>query len=182
MNEANPYTAPDASLAREQDELYQPKIFSFGGRIGRLRYLAYGIGTSIILMAVMIPILGGTMFAGGFAGGEQTMGALTMVAMVVFYVASIVLAVMFAKRRLNDMNRSGWWFLLFIVPLINLVMTIYVIFFPGTQGPNNFGPTPVANTLGVKILALTLPVIMVVGIVAAIAIPAYQNYIMSAGG
>ena len=90
MNEANPYTAPDASLAREQDELYQPKIFSFGGRIGRLRYLAYGIGTSIILMAVMMPILAGTMFASGFAGGEQTMSALTIVAMVVFYGASIV--------------------------------------------------------------------------------------------
>ena len=79
-------------------------------------------------------------------------------------------------------NRSGWWFLLFLVPLINLVMTIYVIFFSGTQGPNNFGPAPVANTLGVKILALTLPVIMVVGILAAIAIPAYQDYIMRAGG
>ncbi len=182
MNEANPYTAPDASLDQEQDELYQPRIFSFSGRIGRLRYLAYGVGTSLVLMAVMIPILGGTMFAGGLAGGEQAMGILTMVAMIAFYVASIVLAVMFAKRRLNDMNRSGWWFLLFIVPLINLVMTIYVIFFPGTQGPNNFGPTPVANTLGVKILALTLPVIMVVGILAAIAIPAYQDYIMRAGG
>jgi uncharacterized membrane protein YhaH (DUF805 family) len=178
MNDANPYTAPDAVLAIEQDELYQPSIFSFKGRIGRLRYLAYGVGTSMILMVVMIPI----MAASGLAGGEQAMGVMAIAAMIAFYVASIILAVMFAKRRLNDMNRSGWWFLLFIVPLINLIMTIYVIFFPGTQGSNNFGPAPVANTLGVKILALTLPVIMIVGILAAIAIPAYQGYVMTASG
>ena len=42
--DANPYSAPDAALDTGQDDLYQPKIFSFSGRIGRMRYLAYGIG------------------------------------------------------------------------------------------------------------------------------------------
>jgi len=182
MNEANPYTAPDAALDIEQDELYQPNIFTFSGRIGRLRYLAYSIGTSIILSAVMMPIIGSTMFAGMAAGVEQAMGAMTIVAMTVFYGGSIVLSVMFGKRRLNDMNRSGWWFLLFLVPLVNILVAIYVIFFPGTQGSNRFGPGPVANTLGVKILAWILPVIFIVGILAAIAIPQYQDYVMRAGG
>ena len=171
MNEANPYITPDASLDNEQDELYQPNIFSFKGRIGRLRYLAYGIGTSLILMLVMMPILGGTMFAGGMVGGEAAMGGLAMGAMILFYVATLVFSVMFGKRRLNDLNRSGWWFLLFIVPIANFFMAIYVIFFPGAENSNNFGPAPVANTLGVKILAWILPAIFIVGMVAAIVIP-----------
>lgn len=107
MNDANPYSTPDASLDNEQDELYQPSIFSFKGRIGRLRYLAYGIGTSLILMLVMMPILGGTMFAGGMAGDEAAVGGLALVAMILFYVATLVFSVMFGKRRLNDLNRSG---------------------------------------------------------------------------
>jgi len=172
MNEANPYLTPDASLDNEQDELYQPSIFSFKGRIGRLRYLAYGIGTSFILMAVMMPILGGTMFAGGMVGGEAAMGGLALIAMIFFYVATLVLSVMFGKRRLNDLNRSGWWFLLFIVPIANLFMVIYLIFFPGAESSNDFGAAPVANTLGVKILAWILPVIFIVGMGAAITIPA----------
>ena len=171
MNEANPYLTPDASLDNDQNELYEPSIFSFNGRIGRLRYLAYGIGTSFVLMAVMMPILGGTMFAGGMVGGEAAIGGLAMVAMIIFYAATIVLSVMFGKRRLNDLNRSGWWFLLFIVPIVNLIMAIYLIFFPGAESSNNFGAPPVENTLGVKILAWILPAIFLVGIAAAVIIP-----------
>jgi amino acid transporter len=101
----------------------------------------------------------------------------------ILYIAMIVMSVMIAKRRLNDLNRSGWWFLLFIVPLINFVMAIYVIFFPGTEGSNNFGPAPERNSLGVKFLALMVPVVFIgVGILAAIAIPQYQDYVMRAGG
>ena len=175
MNDPNPYITPDASLDNEQDELYQPKIFSFNGRIGRLRYLAYGIGTSFILMLAMMPILGGTMFAGGMAGFEVSMGSMALIALIFFYVATLVFSVMFGKRRLNDLNRSGWWFILLIVPIANFFMAIYVIFFPGAENSNNFGPAPAANTLGVKILAWMLPAVFVAGMVAAIAIPAFTG-------
>jgi len=179
MNDANPYTAPDASLDNEQNDLYQPKIISFSGRIGRLRYLAYGVGNYLLFMAVMIAVAGISMLA----GGESVMSVVFIGAMGILYIAMIVLSVMFAKRRLNDLNRSGWWFLLFIVPLVNFVMAIYVIFFPGTEGSNNFGPAPVNNSTGVKILAWMVPVIFVgFGIMAAIAIPAYQDYVMRAAG
>jgi len=169
--DANPYSAPDAALDTGQDALYQPKIFSFSGRIGRLRYLAYGIGVNILLMAVMIP-LGG---AGGLMGGEAGMSMTTMLVIGFFYIATFVISIMFAKRRLNDLNRSGWWFLLFLIPLVNLLFAIYILFFPGTDGDNNFGPAPAANSIGVLILAWMFPVIMILGIVAAVAIPMFAG-------
>jgi len=183
MNDQNPYTAPDASLETGQEETYQPKIFSFKGRIGRLRYLAYGIGTSLVLMAVFMPIMGGTMFMGGSMGmaGEGAMSIIVMLAMAVFYIAAIVLTFTFAKRRLNDLNRTGWWLLLFLVPFINFLITIYLVFFPGSSEANDYGPPPVANSLGVKILGSLLPIIFVLGIIAAIAIPTYQGYVNQAG-
>ena len=171
MTDANPYTAPDAALdTGVENEFYEPSIFSFNGRIGRLRYLAYGLGVNFVLMLVMIPLMGATAFVGG-AAGPESMGALSIVAMAVFYIVTIVVSVMFAKRRLNDLNRSGWWFLLFIIPIVNLLLAIYLIFFPGTDGSNNFGPPPVANSIGVLILGWMFPALMVLGIVAAIAIP-----------
>ena len=60
---------------------------------------------------------------------------------------------------------------LFIVPFLNIALAIYLLFFPGTDGSNNFGPPPVANTLGVQILGWMFPVLMLVGLVAAIILP-----------
>ena len=170
MTDANPYTAPDAELASASDELYQPSIFSFQGRLGRLRYLAYGIGLNLVLMIVMVPLMGATAFMGGDPDGMSV----TVMAMIgIFYIATFVVSIMFGKRRLNDLNRSGWWFLLVIIPLVNLALIIYLLFFPGTDGSNNHGAPAVANSTGVLILAWMLPVIMILGIVAAVAIPMF---------
>ena len=174
MSAVNPYDAPDAALDTGQDELYQPSIFSFSGRIGRMRYLAYGIGINFLLMAIIGFVSAMLGFAGGGLG-SSSMGMMGMGLFGIFYLVAIVLSVMFAKRRLNDLNRSGWWFLLFIVPIVNLLMTIYLLFFPGTDGSNNFGPAPVANTLGVLILGWMLPVFFILGIAAAVLIPQFAG-------
>ena len=177
MTDANPYSAPDAALETGYDETYSPSIISFQGRIGRMRYLAYSIGVSLVMMIVMMvvmPLLGASMMMVG-GGGPEGLSIVSMLFIGVFYVLTIVFSVMFAKRRLNDLNRSGWWFLLFLIPIVNLLLAIYLIFFPGTQGNNNFGPAPTANSVGVLILGWSLPVLFVLGIVAAIAIPQFAG-------
>lgn len=177
MTDANPYSAPDAALETGYDETYSPSIISFQGRIGRMRYLAYSIGVSLVMMIVMMvvmPLLGASMIMVG-GGGPEGLSVVSMLFIGAFYVLTIVFSVMFAKRRLNDLNRSGWWFLLFLVPVVNLLLAIYLIFFPGSQGSNNFGPAPAANSVGVLILGWSLPVLFVLGIVAAIAIPQFAG-------
>ena len=171
MSAVNPYDAPDAMLDTGQEELYQPKIFTFNGRIGRMRYLAYGIGVNFLLMLVMVPLAGAT----AFMGGDPSSSMIGILGLGIFYVVTIVISVMFAKRRLNDLNRSGWWFLVFIIPFVNLLLAIYLIFFPGTSGSNNFGPAPAENSVGVLILGWMMPVLFVVGIVAAVAIPQFAG-------
>jgi uncharacterized membrane protein YhaH (DUF805 family) len=167
--DANPYSAPDAELGGGGggNDTYDPSIFSFDGRIGRLRYLAYSVGMIFLLMLVMIPLVG----VSALAGGEEGMSLVGMLVMAVFYIGAIVFSVMFAKRRLNDLNRSGWWFLLSFVPVVNLLLTIYLVFFPGTEGSNNWGPAPGPNSLGVQILGWLMPVLFILGIVAAVMFP-----------
>jgi len=169
MSAENPYSAPGAELKSGQNELYTPSILSFSGRIGRLRYLAYSMASYLLLMLVMVPMLG----VSAFMGGAPDISTIGMLVMGVLYIAMFVVWIAFAKRRLNDLNRNGWWLLLALVPFVNFLLTIYMMFFPGTDGSNNYGAVPVANTLGVQILAWMMPVMFVVGIIAAVAIPQF---------
>lgn len=173
MSDQNPYSTPDASLSTGSSGTYQPTIFSFNGRIGRLRYLAYNTGIYIALMIVMVPLLGATGFMA--TGDFSAMGGgLASAVIIIFYLVAIIVSVMWGKRRLNDLNRSGWFILLILVPIVNLLLSIYMVFFSGTDGDNNYGPMPSANGLGVKILGLLFPVLMLLGFFAAILIPAMQ--------
>ncbi len=58
------------------------------------------------------------------------------------------------------------------MPYLQLLPLLYLAFFPGSDGPNRFGPAPQKNTIGVLILGWSMPLLLVIGIVAAIAIPA----------
>jgi hypothetical protein len=53
------------------------------------------------------------------------------------------------------------------VPIANIGISIYVMFFSGTDENNDYGAMPVENTLGVKILGLIVPVLFLIGIIAA---------------
>ena len=174
MSTENPYSTPDAPLSSENSGPYTPRIFSFNGRIGRLRYLAYNTGVNLILALIIIPFMGMSGFMASNADMSMMAGGLSGIAIILFYIASIVVTVMYGKRRLNDLNRSGWFVLLFIIPIVNLLLVIYLIFFPGTDGDNQYGPMPVANSTGVIILGLLFPVLMVLGVGAAVLIPALQ--------
>ena len=42
-------------------------------------------------------------------------------------------------RRLHDIDRSGWWYLLSLIPIIGILVLLYWYIQPGTEGPNQFG-------------------------------------------
>jgi len=41
-------------------------------------------------------------------------------------------------RRLHDTNRSGWWVLLGLIPVIGIIILIWWYATPGTSGPNQY--------------------------------------------
>lgn len=45
-------------------------------------------------------------------------------------------------RRLHDRDKSGWWLLLALIPLIGAIILIVWFVMRGTFGPNRFGPDP----------------------------------------
>ena len=47
-----------------------------------------------------------------------------------------------AIRRLHDLDRTGWWLLLALVPVAGIVLIVWFCF-RGTMGPNQYGPDPI---------------------------------------
>lgn len=45
-------------------------------------------------------------------------------------------------RRLHDVDRSGWWQLLMLVPIIGVIVLIFWWVRPGDTGDNRFGAVP----------------------------------------
>ncbi len=57
-----------------------------------------------------------------------------------------VLAV--SVRRLHDTDRSGWWVLLGLVPVVGFIVLIIWYCTKGTAGDNRFGVDPTASVAG----------------------------------
>lgn len=174
MAEENQYQTPSSNVEQSgQAEYGEVKLFSISGRIGRVRYIAYNFG---LIFALMLFIMIATFTASFGMSGEAGMsiaGIIMMVVMVAGYGFVLVVSFMLTIQRAHDFNASGWLSLITLVPLASLIF----LFIPGTDGENNYGlktPPNGAATAVVIILVLLVPI---AGIVAAIAIPAYQGYI-----
>jgi uncharacterized membrane protein YhaH (DUF805 family) len=58
------------------------------------------------------------------------------------YLATFLPALAVSIRRLHDLDRTGWWVLLALIPLIGGIILLVWYCMRGTVGPNRFGPDP----------------------------------------
>lgn len=110
----------------------QETLFSFSGRINRQPYWLIGIGAAVATALV-----------------SQTIGAvlpeiLALPGVIVMSVASMWIGLALGVKRAHDRGRSGWFVLLFLIPLLNLWPMIELYFLRGTVGQNEFGADPLA--------------------------------------
>ena len=181
MND-NPFQTPRAEVEDANQAYGEISLFGFEGRLGRLRYLSYTFVSAIVVylgLAMVIGILAAILiplFAKS-SGNDLTEILLGVVYVGVMVVVLVVQA-QYGVRRLHDLNLNGWLWLIMLIPLVNLIFGLYLLFAPGQDMPNNYGLPPPPNTTGVWIGALGVPFFMcaVFGILAAISIPAYQDF------
>ena len=149
------------------------------GRFGRLSYLGWNMLMSFSIL-IIIGIIAA--FSPGLLADPTTMTGSSMLATVLIGIAYIVLlyfSFVFTIRRLHDRNHIGWLSLLILVPGINLLFILYLIFAKGDDRSNQYGPR--RNTKGwEKVLAWIYILIFPLAFLAAIALPAYQDYVTRA--
>ncbi|HEY0064621.1 MAG TPA: DUF805 domain-containing protein [Telluria sp.] len=174
-NLSNPYNAPAADMSNMTDgaSTYEPQVISLSGRIGRLRYLSYTFLAGLAALFAMAIV-------GGVASAISPKLGIAII--VLMYIPMVVIQFGYTRRRFNDMNRSGWFALLLFIPVVGFFVALWLMFGPGDESSNDFGLPPNKNSTGVIIGALVFPVFIVamIGIMAAVAIPAYQQYLTRA--
>jgi uncharacterized membrane protein YhaH (DUF805 family) len=55
--------------------------------------------------------------------------------------AVLVPNVAVSVRRFHDIGKSGWWCLIFLIPIVNIIALIY-FFTKTSEGPNQYGEGP----------------------------------------
>jgi len=173
VTSSSPYQPPRGAIAPTAPTRYgEIHPFSHRGRLGRVRYIGYSVGLGLLIN--LLAIGWGALMA--VSDDQEKMGPFAVGGLILLAALAVALSVLLAIQRLHDFDASGWWSAFALAPLANLVLYLTLLIMPGTQGANRFGDPPPPNTTGVILLALVVPLIFVIGIVAAIAIPAYQNY------
>ncbi|MFV2061747.1 MAG: DUF805 domain-containing protein [Gammaproteobacteria bacterium] len=174
MSEENQYKTPTSNVEQSSNTEYgSVKLLAVGGRIGRIRYIAYNFGLFIALFSV---VMLATFVAGvGVSpdAGMSIFGIIMMLITMVVYLFFFVVTIMLTIQRAHDFNASGWLSLVTFIPLASLIF----LFIPGTDGENQYGLKTPPNGAATVVVIVMFLIIPIVGILAAIAVPAYQGYI-----
>ena len=106
----------------------------FSGRSRRKEYWMFILG--VIIVAVVLSIIEGILGLTGMIGGAY--GPLTTLFMLAILVPGIAVQV----RRFHDQDKSGWFVLLGLIPILGGLIVLVFMCLEGTKGDNRFGPDP----------------------------------------
>ncbi|MGB5506354.1 MAG: DUF805 domain-containing protein [Sulfurovum sp.] len=60
----------------------------------------------------------------------------------IFALAVLLPKIAVAVRRLHDIGKSGWWYLIILIPIIGVLVLIYFWVQDSQVGENMYGPNP----------------------------------------
>lgn len=106
---------------------------NFSGRSGRSEYwywiLFYFIGY------VVLAIIGGII---GAMISETVGGIIPLLFGLAVFLPSLAVAI----RRFHDIDKSGWWVLISLIPIVGFLIVLYFMVQPSDEGENRFGSVP----------------------------------------
>ena len=106
---------------------------------GRSRRKEYWLFTLLCLIAGFV--IGFVEALVGLGGTVGPYGLLSIILMLALLVPSIAVGV----RRFHDQDKSGWFRLLALIPVVGGLIVLVFMCLPGTSGPNRFGPDPLGT-------------------------------------
>lgn len=116
------------------------KLLSFSGRIRRQGFWIVGLALSIPNGII-------SYFSNGMATGDNP----NYFVLIILWILSLALAIIglsLSVRRWHDLNKSGWWVLINLIPIIGWIYSLVMLgFMPGDQGANSHGPAPEPGVL-----------------------------------
>jgi uncharacterized membrane protein YhaH (DUF805 family) len=115
------------------------KYLVFEGRARRKEYWYFVLFN--ILAGITLGIIDNVT---GTLNPETGMGLLSGLYSLAVLIPTIAVSI----RRLHDTDRSGWWLLIALIPLIGGLVLLVFFVLDGTPGTNQYGPNPKEETAG----------------------------------
>ncbi|WP_116215061.1 DUF805 domain-containing protein [Streptomyces olivoreticuli] len=103
------------------------KYAVFSGRARRQEYWMFTLISTVISIVLAI--------ADTVLGTGEIIEAVYTLALLLPMIAVTV-------RRLHDTDRSGWWFLIGLVPIVGWIVMLVFMCLDSTPGHNNYGSSP----------------------------------------
>lgn len=106
---------------------------TFTGRARRSEFWWFALFYFLVMVvASILDGLLGLSYGGGYFGVFYTLAWLALL------LPNIAVTV----RRLHDTGRSGWWWLIWLVPLVGWIILIVFCVEDSKPGANQYGPSP----------------------------------------
>ncbi len=115
---------------------------NFKGRARRSEYWfiqLFLVATNLAAAVIDLALMDGDVDRFIANGGGGIVG-------LIWIIATIVPALAVLIRRLHDTNRSGWWALIGLVPIIGTIAILIFTVTDSTQGENRYGASPKDST------------------------------------
>jgi uncharacterized membrane protein YhaH (DUF805 family) len=120
---------------------------SFEGRSSRAAF-NYQILVNILIVLLFGFIAGFSMAATGMEATDKVAENISNYIVTIYGLIVLLPMLGLSIRRLHDMNLSGWFVILTLLPGVNFVYLIFLMVNRGTFGTNNYGEDPTDTPLG----------------------------------
>lgn len=105
------------------------KYATFSGRAGRPEFWMFTLISFVI--SIVLAVI------------DSALGTAPVIGLV-YSLAVLLPGLAVGVRRLHDIDRSGWWLLLALIPILGSIVLLVFFALPGAPGENSYGPKPPA--------------------------------------
>ena len=112
------------------------KYATFAGRSQRIEYWFFVL--FIIASLIALSTVDAALETRRVGEGAGLLSGLFVVGMLIPWLAVLI-------RRLHDTGRSGWWFLVSVLPLVCPLVLLVMLLMDSQSGSNEYGPNPKTN-------------------------------------
>ena len=105
----------------------------FSGRARRTEYWMFQLFNYLIMFVIIL-------FLGMLNLIENQFVIFSLV--IYFFIGVFIPSLSVRVRRLHDINKSGWWVLISLVPYLGSIILLIFMLIEGTTGDNKYGPDP----------------------------------------
>lgn len=115
---------------------------NFSGRSSRSAFWWWALFQFIVAVVIMLIEGGGTSSMGhGMMSADYNAGPIGTI----WWLANLLPGLAVGVRRMHDIDKSGWWVLISLIPLVGWIIFIVWACQKGTSGANRFGADPLAG-------------------------------------